>query len=102
MTNEEFIRDMNKEELGNFLCGLSIKCDKCELKDLCRTKYQKGFYNWLGDECKGNIDDGFWSIENLPDYRLNRDFTPWVSLDRYAWKDIVVDTIKKFFKKVGE
>ena len=62
MTNEEFIRDMNKEELGNFLCGLSIKCDKCELKDLCRTKYQKGFYNWLGDECKGKIDTYFIAI----------------------------------------
>lgn len=37
MTNEETIKNMNREELGSSLCGLTIKYEYCELKDLCRV-----------------------------------------------------------------
>lgn len=99
MTNEEVIRNMSRDELGSFLCGLSIKCDNCELKDLCRTKYQKGFYDWLGDECKRNIDDGFWSVENLPDCSLKRDFVPVTSLCEETQKEKLVKQINEWLGK---
>lgn len=85
MTNEEVVRNMSRDELGSFLCSLTIKCEYCELKDLCRTKYGKGFYDWLGSECNGDIYDGFWSVENLPDCSIKRDFTPIASLCEETW-----------------
>ena len=100
MTNEEIIKNMNREELGSFLCGLTIKCEYCELKDLCRTKYGKGFYDWLGAECNGDIYNGFWSVENLPDYSLNRDFTPFTTFALpMKYKDKLKMIFLKFIKR---
>ena len=41
ITNEEFIRNMSKEELGDFLCSIAGRCKLCELRELCGKKYPK-------------------------------------------------------------
>ena len=100
MTNEETIKNMNREELGSFLCGITIKCEYRELKHLSSSIYGKGFYDWLGAECNGDIYNGFWSVENLPDYSLNRDFTPFTTFALpMKYKDKLKMIFLKFIKR---
>ena len=62
MTNREKLRQMSDEELGKFLCSLSI-CGFCPLDELCESG-RKGFIAWLNEEAddafcdKGRASDG--------------------------------------------
>ena len=62
MTNEEFIKGMTTEELGDFLCGISGRCSVCELKEHCGDKYFAGWEDWLGEEYNNDIYNDFYTM----------------------------------------
>lgn len=101
MTNEEVIKDMTTEELGDFLCGISGRCSVCELKEHCGYKYFSGWADWLETEYSGNIYNDFYMNSFMP--KCGESFG-WDTLDTDTLISIL-DTMTRiisFFHKVKD
>ena len=95
ITNEEFIRNMSKEELGDFLCSIAGRCKLCELRELCGKKYPKGYPDWLEDTYSGDITKGFYTPENSLSGEIHDYFGRYVPLGKTTIKSMIFDLIEK-------
>ena len=102
ITNEEFIRNMSKDELGDFLCSISGICNLCELRELCGEKYPRGYHDWLEDTYSEDITKVFYTPKNSLGGEIHDRFGEYVPLGENKSLNWIEKKLEQVKRKIIE